>query len=156
MRHRSKYQTKFPFRKKLCCIFFRKGILNDFIKTIVDNFGHVKVCGVVGNHGRVKDFSSKLNFDKEVYSRCKLYFQHLLDRKDSPLSWDTPEADSEGEFLVDKIDTYSCLLVHGNQWRSMKNIATIEKMITGYRILPSFENFDDVAFGYKHQTKFLM
>ena len=132
--------------------------LSNFIREMLALFPEVHVTSVIGNHGRIGRYGSfhpEDNMDRMLYETTKLV---LANEKN--LTWVNPEAfeGDRGWFAVDKIGKYSCLLIHGDQFRGQLGIPWygVKKKITGWKALAAnpkmdFPEFQDVAFGHWHQ-----
>ena len=156
-------------------------MLVGFVKACLGFFKHVRVRGIVGNHGRVGrrgQYSKKVRFhpdmrlstrpftnsvvlpvrlsfktnaDKMVYELMKRSLANI-----PALDVDIPASDALGEMHVDQIGTYSCLLVHGDQFGSGKNggapLTKVKSKCDQWQALclrhdSPFPRFKDVAYG---------
>lgn len=134
-------------------------ILGSFLRRMLGAFDKVHVTSVIGNHGRIGrkgQSHPETNTDRMCYEITK---QRLAD--EDRLSWDNPEPGQSGDrgwYAVDTIGNYSCLLVHGDQFRGSLGIPFygIRKKVLGWKAMGSdgnlaFPHFQDLAFGHWHQ-----
>lgn len=134
-------------------------ILGDFLRRMLATFEEVHVTAVIGNHGRIgrKGLSHpETNTDRMTYEITR----QLLAGEDR-LTWNIPEPGNSGDrgwYAVDRIGAYSCLLVHGDQFRGSMGIPWygIRKKLLGWKAMSSsphleFPEFQDLAFGHWHQ-----
>lgn len=134
-------------------------ILGDFLRRMLGEFRQVHVTAVIGNHGRIgrKGMSHpETNTDRMCYEVTR---QNLSD--ESRLTWNIPEPNNTGDrgwYAVDTIGNYSCLLVHGDQFRGSMGIPWygVRKKVLGWKAMSAasrlaFPEFQDVAFGHWHQ-----
>ena len=129
--------------------------LTNFIREMLATFEEVKVVSVIGNHGRIGrygTFHPEDNADRILYETTKLMF---ADEK--RLEWINPEAfeGDRGWYAVDKIGKYSCLLIHGDQFRGQLGIPWygVKKKVVAWKALGSqldmpFPDFKEVGFCY--------
>lgn len=127
-------------------------ILSKFITTALENFEHVHVTGVIGNHGAVggkarRQHDPETNMDRLLYKIVQLIF------KDEPrVTFNIPDGRGERSFYaVDTIGNYSSLLIHGDQMPSPTAFHAYYKKIMGWKDGAIPENFDDVFMGHYHQ-----
>ena len=132
--------------------------LTNFIREMLATFDEVKVVSVIGNHGRIGrygTFHPEDNADRILYETTRLMFSG-----EKRLTWVNPEEfeGDRGWYAVDKIGKYSCLLIHGDQFRGQLGIPWygVKKKVVAWKALGSqsdmpFPDFKDVAFGHWHQ-----
>lgn len=127
-------------------------ILTKFIKTALENFEHIHVTGVIGNHGAVggrarRQHDPETNMDRLLYKIVQLIF------KDEPrVTFNIPDGRGERSFYaVDSIGNYSSLLIHGDQMPSPTAFHAYYKKIMGWKDGAIPENFEDVFMGHYHQ-----
>lgn len=134
-------------------------ILGGFLRKMLAGFESVHVVAVIGNHGRIGrkgQAHPETNTDRMVYEITR----QMLASEDR-LSWSFAEPDNAGDrgwHSVDRIGNYSCLLVHGDQFRGSLGVPWygIRKKVLGWKAMASaqhlpFPDFQDVAFGHWHQ-----
>lgn len=127
-------------------------ILGNFLRTALQNFKHVHVTGVIGNHGAVggrarKQHDPETNMDRLLYKIVELIF------KDEPrISFNIPDGKGERNFYaVDTIGNYSTLLIHGDQMPAPSATYGYYKKVMGWKDGAIPEHFDDVFMGHYHQ-----
>lgn len=127
-------------------------ILTKFITTALENFEHIHITGVIGNHGAVggrarKQHDPETNMDRLLYKIVQLIF------KDEPrVTFNIPDGRGERSFYaVDTIGSYSSLLIHGDQMPSPTAFHAYYKKIMGWKDGAIPENFEDVFMGHYHQ-----
>lgn len=127
-------------------------ILGNFLRTALENFKHVHVTGVIGNHGAVggrarKQHDPETNMDRLLYKIVELIF------KDEPrITFNIPDGKGERNFYaVDTIGNYSSLLIHGDQMPAPTSYYGYYKKVMGWKDGAIPENFDDVFMGHYHQ-----
>ena len=128
-------------------------ILTKFLRTALENFEHVHVTGVIGNHGAVggrarKQHDPETNMDRLLYQIIRLIF------KDEPrITFNIPDGKGERHwYAVDTIGSYSSLLIHGDQLPSPNSFHGYYKKIMGWKDGAIPEHFDDVFMGHYHQS----
>jgi len=128
-------------------------ILTKFLTTALENFDHVHVTGVIGNHGAVggrarKQHDPETNMDRLLYQIIRLIF------KDEPrITFNIPDGKGERHwYAVDRIGDYSSLLIHGDQLPSPNAFHGYYKKIMGWKDGAIPEHFDDVFMGHYHQS----
>jgi hypothetical protein len=128
-------------------------ILTKFLRTALENFEHVHVTGVIGNHGAVggrarKQHDPETNMDRLLYQIIRLIF------KDEPrITFNIPDGKGERHwYAVDRIGDYSSLLIHGDQLPSPNAFHGYYKKIMGWKDGAIPEHFDDVFMGHYHQS----
>jgi len=134
-------------------------ILSDFLRKMLANFDEVHVVAVIGNHGRIgKKGKShpETNTDRMVYQ-----ITSMMLKDEDRLTWNFAEPDNDGDrgwHSVDRIGNYSCLLVHGDQFKGQLGIPWygIRKKVLGWKAMAAahtlpFPDFQDLAFGHWHQ-----
>ena len=128
-------------------------ILTKFLRTALENFEHVHVTGVIGNHvafcgrGR-KQHDPETNMDRLLYQILRLIFM------DEPrITFNIPDGKGERHwYAVDTIGSYSSLLIHGDQLPSPNAFHGYYKKIMGWKDGAIPEHFDDVFMGHYHQS----
>lgn len=127
-------------------------ILHKFLTVALQNFKHVKVTGVIGNHGAVggrarRQHDPETNMDRLLYKILSWIF------KDEPrISFNIPDGRGERSFYaVDRIGNYSSLLIHGDQMPSPTAFHAYYKKVMGWKDGAIPEQFDDVFMGHYHQ-----
>lgn len=127
-------------------------IISTFLKTALENFKHVHVTGVIGNHGAVggrarKQHDPETNMDRLLYKIVELIF------KDEPrITFNIPDGKGERNFYaVDNIGNYSSLLIHGDQMPAPTSYYGYYKKVMGWKDGAIPEHFDDVFMGHYHQ-----
>jgi hypothetical protein len=127
-------------------------ILGNFLRTALQNFKHVHVTGVIGNHGAVggrarKQHDPETNMDRLLYKIVQLIF------KDEPrITFNIPDGKGERNFYaVDNIGNYSSLLIHGDQMPAPSASYGYYKKVMGWKDGAIPEHFDDVFMGHYHQ-----
>jgi hypothetical protein len=127
-------------------------ILHKFFTVALQNFKHVKVTGVIGNHGAVggrarRQHDPETNMDRLLYKIISWIF------KDEPrISFNIPDGRGERSFYaVDRIGNYSSLLIHGDQMPSPTAFHGYYKKVMGWKDGAIPEQFDDVFMGHYHQ-----
>ncbi len=134
-------------------------ILGNFLRTMLANFDEVHVTAVIGNHGRVGrrgQFHPETNMDRMLYTMCET----MLSNEDR-LTWNIPEYfdGDRGWYAIDRIGNYSCMLVHGDQFRGTLGIPFygVRKKVLGWKSMAAnpdieMDDFKDLAFGHWHQV----
>lgn len=127
-------------------------ILGNFLRTALQNFKHVHVTGVIGNHGAVggrarKQHDPETNMDRLLYKIVELIF------KDEPrITFNIPDGKGERNFYaVDNIGNYSTLLIHGDQMPAPSASYGYYKKVMGWKDGAIPEHFEDVFMGHYHQ-----
>lgn len=127
-------------------------ILSKFLSVALENFKHVHVTGVIGNHGAVggkarRQHDPETNMDRLLYKIVSWIF------KDEPrISFNIPDGRGERSFYaIDKIGDYSSLLIHGDQMPSPSSFHGYYKKVMGWKDGAIPEDFDDVFMGHYHQ-----
>jgi hypothetical protein len=127
-------------------------ILGNFLRTALQNFKHVHVTGVIGNHGAVggrarKQHDPETNMDRLLYKIVELIF------KDEPrITFNIPDGKGERNFYaVDTIGSYSSLLIHGDQMPAPSASYGYYKKVMGWKDGAIPEHFEDVFMGHYHQ-----
>ena len=127
-------------------------ILSKFITTALQNFEHVHITGVIGNHGAVggrgrKQHDPETNMDRLLYR-----IMEILYRNEPRVSFNIPDGKGERHwYAVDSIGGYSALLIHGDQLPSPNAFHGYYKKIMGWKDGAIPEHFDDVFMGHYHQ-----
>ena len=126
-------------------------ILAAFLRKMLANFDSVHVVAVIGNHGRIGrkgDFNPQTNADRMLYRITQRYLEG-----EKRLTWDIPSIPNERAwYAVSKIGKYSCLLIHGDQFRGTAGIPWygLNKKVGGWALGAIREHYDDVDFGHFH------
>jgi hypothetical protein len=127
-------------------------ILGNFLKTALENFKHVHVTGVIGNHGAVggrarKQHDPETNMDRLLYKIVELIFKN-----EPRITFNIPDGKGERNFYaVDNIGNYSSLLIHGDQMPAPTSYYGYYKKVMGWKDGAIPEHFDDVFMGHYHQ-----
>jgi len=127
-------------------------ILGNFVKTALENFNHVHITGVIGNHGAVggrarKQHDPETNMDRMLYKIIE-----LIVGDDERVTFNIPDGVGERNwYAVDTIGNYSSLLIHGDQMPSPNAFHGYYKKIMGWKDGAIPEHFDDVFMGHYHQ-----
>ena len=127
-------------------------ILSTFLNTALENFKHVHVTGVIGNHGAVggrarKQHDPETNMDRLLYKIVELIFKN-----EPRVTFNIPDGKGERNFYaVDTIGNYSSLLIHGDQMPSPSATHGYYKKVMGWKDGAIPEHFDDVFMGHYHQ-----
>jgi hypothetical protein len=127
-------------------------ILGNFVKVALENFNHVHVTGVIGNHGAVggrarKQHDPETNMDRMLYKIIE-----LIVGDEERISFNIPDGRGERNwYAIDTIGNYSSLLIHGDQLPSPSAFHGYYKKIMGWKDGAIPEHFDDVFMGHYHQ-----
>lgn len=127
-------------------------ILSKFLVTALENFEHVHVTGVIGNHGSVggrnrKQYDPETNMDRLLYKIVSLIFN-----KEDRITFNIPDGRGERNwYAVDSIGNYSTLLIHGDQLPHPSSVNGYYKRVLGWKDGAIPEHFDDVFMGHYHQ-----
>jgi hypothetical protein len=127
-------------------------ILCNFLATALENFEHVHVTGVIGNHGSVggrnrRQYDPETNMDRLLYKIVSLVFN-----KEDRISFNIPDGRGERNwYAVDDIGNYSTLLIHGDQLPHPSSVSGYYKRVLGWKDGAIPEHFDDVFMGHYHQ-----
>jgi len=127
-------------------------ILGNFLRTALENFKHVHVTGVIGNHGAVggrarKQYDPETNMDRLLYKIVQLVFKN-----EPRITFNIPDGKGERNFYaVDNIGNYSSLLIHGDQMPAPTSYYGYYKKVMGWKDGAIPEHFDDVFMGHYHQ-----
>jgi hypothetical protein len=127
-------------------------ILGNFVKTALENFNHVHITGVIGNHGAVggttrKQHDPETNMDRMLYKIIE-----LIVGDDERITFNIPDGVGERNwYAVDTIGNYSSLLIHGDQMPAPNAFHGYYKKIMGWKDGAIPEHFDDVFMGHYHQ-----
>jgi hypothetical protein len=134
-------------------------ILGDFIRKMLANFDEVHVTAVIGNHGRIGRYGQhhpETNMDRMLYTMVETMLSN-----EERLTWNIPEyhEGDRGWYAIDTIGKYSCMLVHGDQFRGTLGIPFygVRKKVLGWKSMAAnpdieMDDFKDVAFGHWHQV----
>lgn len=127
-------------------------IISNFLRTALENFKHVHVTGVIGNHGAVggrarKQHDPETNMDRLLYK----IVEHIF-RNEPRISFNIPDGKGERNFYaVDSIGNYNSLLIHGDQMPAPTSYYGYYKKVMGWKDGAIPEHFDDVFMGHYHQ-----
>ncbi len=127
-------------------------ILSKFLTTALENFEHVHVTGVIGNHGAVggrarKQHDPETNMDRLLYKIVELMFS-----SEDRITFNIPDGKGERNwYAVDNIGNYSSLLIHGDQLPAPTSYYGYYKKVMGWKDGAIPEHFDDVFMGHYHQ-----
>jgi hypothetical protein len=127
-------------------------ILGNFVKTALENFDHVHITGVIGNHGAVggrarKQHDPETNMDRMLYKIIE-----LMVGEEDRVSFNVPDGPGERNwYAVDTIGNYSSLLIHGDQMPAPTTYHGYYKKVMGWKDGAIPEHFDDVFMGHYHQ-----
>lgn len=127
-------------------------IISKFLTTALENFEHVHVTGVIGNHGAVggrarRQHDPETNMDRLLYKIVELIFKN-----EPRISFNIPDGRGERSFYaVDRIGNYSSLLIHGDQMPSPTAFHGYFKKVMGWKDGAISDHFDDVFMGHYHQ-----
>lgn len=124
------------------------------IRRLLEVFEEVVVVCVIGNHGRLSRYSNpESNMDRMLYATLSLMFEN-----EPRVKFVIPHGYGESMFwAVDKIGTYSTLLIHGDQMGPPTSAQSYWKKVLGWKTGGIPVQFDDVAMGHWHQnTKFTL
>lgn len=127
-------------------------IISKFLSIALENFEHVHVTGVIGNHGAVggrarKQHDPETNMDRLLYKIVELIFKN-----EPRISFNIPDGRGERSFYaVDRIGNYSSLLIHGDQMPSPTAFHGYFKKVMGWKDGAIPDHFDDVFMGHYHQ-----
>jgi hypothetical protein len=128
-------------------------ILGNFLSTALENFEHVHVTGVIGNHGSVggrnrRQYDPETNMDRLLYKIVNLIFT-----KEPRITFNIPDGRGERNwYAVDAIGNYKTLLIHGDQLPHPSSVSGYYKRIFGWKDGAIPEHFDDVFMGHYHQS----
>jgi len=118
----------------------------------LENFNHVHITGVIGNHGAVggrarKQHDPETNMDRMLYKIIE-----LIVGDDERVTFNIPDGVGERNwYAVDTIGNYSSLLIHGDQMPAPNAFHGYYKKIMGWKDGAIPEHFDDVFMGHYHQ-----
>lgn len=127
-------------------------ILGGFLATALENFEHVHVTGVIGNHGSVggrnrKQYDPETNMDRLLYKIVSLIFS-----KEDRITFNIPDGRGERNwYAIDEIGKYKTLLIHGDQLPHPSSVNGYYKRVLGWKDGAIPEHFDDVFMGHYHQ-----
>lgn len=138
-------------------------ILKNFLVSMLEEFEHVHVVAVIGNHGRLTgkskaDYDPESNADRMLYQIVQLIFE------DEPrITFNIPDGRGERNFYaIDNIGKYSSLLIHGDQFNTINSVSLIKSKVYGWKVgaiqktvndedgFGIYEHFDDVFMGHFH------
>ncbi|MAG73656.1 hypothetical protein CL620_05030 [archaeon] len=126
-------------------------IMSTFLKTMLENFESVHVSCVIGNHGAIggrskRDHDPETNADRMLYRIVNLMFE-----SEPRITFDIPDGGGERNwYTIDRIGEYSCLLCHGDQFRSFGSFHPFQKKVYGWKVGAIKEDFKDVFCGHWH------
>jgi len=127
-------------------------ILSKFFQTALENFEHVHVTAVIGNHGAVggrmrKQHDPETNMDRLLYKICELIFE-----SEDRITFNIPDGKGERNwYAIDYVGSYGTLLIHGDQLPHPSSVNGYYKKIMGWKDGAIPEPFDDVFMGHYHQ-----
>lgn len=127
-------------------------ILTKFFASALQNFKKVNVTGVIGNHGSVggrnrKMYDPESNMDRLLYRIMSLIFKN-----EPRITFNIPDGRGERHwYAVDRIGTYSSLLIHGDQMPSPSAVQAYYRKVMGWKDGAIPEQFEDVFMGHYHQ-----
>jgi hypothetical protein len=127
-------------------------ILSKFFQTALENFEHVHVTAVIGNHGAVggrmrKQHDPETNMDRLLYKICELMFE-----SEDRITFNIPDGKGERNwYAIDYVGSYGTLLIHGDQLPHPSSVNGYYKKIMGWKDGAIPEPFDDVFMGHYHQ-----
>lgn len=127
-------------------------ILTNFLTVALENFEHVHVTGVIGNHGSVggrnrRQYDPETNMDRLLYKIVSLVFA-----KEDRISFNIPDGRGERNwYAIDTIGNYSTLLIHGDQLPHPSSVSGYYKRVFGWKDGAIPEHFEDVFMGHYHQ-----
>ena len=126
-------------------------IMTSFFDKMLANFRNVTVTAVIGNHGAIggrqrRDHDPETNADRMLYRIMDLVYKN-----EDRITFDIPDGRGEGNwYAIDRIGEYSCLLCHGDQFRSFSSFYPFQKKIFGWKVGAITEDFKDVMMGHWH------
>jgi len=127
-------------------------ILSKFLTIALENFKHVHVIGVIGNHGAVggknrKQYDPETNMDRLLYKIIQLIFSD-----EDRITFHIPDGKGERNwYALDTIGNYGALLIHGDQLPAPTSYYGYYKKVMGWKDGAVPEHFDDVFMGHYHQ-----
>jgi hypothetical protein len=127
-------------------------ILGKFLQTALENFEHVHVTAVIGNHGAIggrmrKQHDPETNMDRLLYKICELVYE-----SEDRITFNIPDGKGERNwYAIDYIGSYGTLLIHGDQLPHPSSVNGYYKKIMGWKDGAIPEPFDDVFMGHYHQ-----
>jgi len=127
-------------------------IITKFLTTALENFKHIHITGVIGNHGAVggrarKQHDPETNMDRLLYKIIQWIF-----KDEKRITFNIPDGRGERSFYaVDRIGNYSSLLIHGDQMPAPSSFHGYYKKVMGWKDGAIPEDFDDVFMGHYHQ-----
>lgn len=127
-------------------------IITKFLTTALQNFEHVHVTGVIGNHGAVggrmrRVHDPETNMDRLLYKVVDLIFEN-----NDRITFNIPDGRGERNFYaIDEIGDYRTLLIHGDQLPAPSSISAYKTKILSWKDGGIPEHFDDVFMGHYHQ-----
>lgn len=127
-------------------------IITKFLTTALENFKHIHITGVIGNHGAVggrarKQHDPETNMDRLLYKIIQWIF-----KDEKRVTFNIPDGRGERSFYaIDRIGNYSSLLIHGDQMPAPSSFHGYYKKVMGWKDGAIPEDFDDVFMGHYHQ-----
>lgn len=127
-------------------------ILSNFLSTALDNFEHVHLTGIIGNHGSVggrnrRQYDPETNMDRLLYKIISLIYKN-----EDRISFNIPDGRGERNwYAIDEIGNYRTLLIHGDQLPHPSSVNGYYKRVLGWKDGAIPERFDDVFMGHYHQ-----
>ena len=127
-------------------------ILTKFLATALQHFSKINVTGVIGNHGSVggrnrKMYDPESNMDRLLYRIVNLIFKN-----EPRINFNIPDGRGERHwYAIDRIGTYSSLLIHGDQMPSPSAFQAYYRKVMGWKDGAIPEEFEDVFMGHYHQ-----
>jgi len=127
-------------------------ILVKFLTTALQNFKHIHITGVIGNHGAVggrarRQHDPETNMDRLLYKIIQWIF-----KDEKRISFNIPDGRGERSFYaIDRVGNYSSLLIHGDQMPAPSSFHGYYKKVMGWKDGAIPEDFEDVFMGHYHQ-----
>jgi len=127
-------------------------ILVKFLTTALQNFKHIHITGVIGNHGAVggrarRQHDPETNMDRLLYKIIQWIF-----KDEKRISFNIPDGRGERSFYaIDRVGSYSSLLIHGDQMPAPSSFHGYYKKVMGWKDGAIPEDFEDVFMGHYHQ-----
>lgn len=127
-------------------------IFTNFLNTALENFEHVHLTGVIGNHGSVggrnrRQYDPETNMDRLLYKIVSLIFA-----KEDRITFNIPDGRGERNwYAIDSIGNYNTLLIHGDQLPHPSSVSSYYKRVFGWKDGAIPERFDDIFMGHYHQ-----
>lgn len=144
-------------------------ILRNFLRSMLDEFEHIHVTAVIGNHGSLggrarRDYNPESNADRVLYKIVEQLFEN-----ETRITWTIPDNSSGSNgtkgvernwYAIDKVGAKSALLFHGDQVRG--GFAGMpwygfNKKVLGWGVGAVADHFDYAVCGHWHQpTSFVL